>query len=124
MKRVYYNKLIRDGIEEKIKNNGESCEVRVIEDDAEFQQELLKKVTEEASALSRTRTREEFLDEYADLTVALEALRNLMKLNESDIKLALTKNLERKGAFAKRHFLHWSDDTDYKSNETPQGIKK
>lgn len=42
--RVYYNKLVRDGIKEKIEKKGEACEVRMIVEVQEFQQELLKKV--------------------------------------------------------------------------------
>lgn len=122
-RKVFYNKLVRDGIKDKIEKKGESCEVRAIEDDSEFEQELLKKVAEEASALSRTRSREEFLDEYADLMVVLDALTRLREFSEADIKLAIEENVSRKGKYNKRHYLHWSDDTDYKSNETPQGIR-
>lgn len=122
MKRVYYNKLIRDRVKEKIERKGEACEIRPVSDDAEFQQELFKKVAEEAAALSRSRTREEFLEEYADLMVVLDSLTKQMEYSEADIKLALVENLERKGKYDLRHFLHWSEDSGYKSNETPQGI--
>lgn len=122
MAKVYYNKLIRDRIKEKIENNGEQCEVRQITDDAEFQQELLKKVAEEASALSRARSREEFIDEYADLMVVLDTLTAQLELSEAEVSLALKENLERKGGYQERHFLNWSDDAGYESNESPQGI--
>lgn len=123
MSKVFYNKLIRDRITEKIKNNGESCEVRAITDDSEFQQELLKKIAEEAHALSRARTREEFIDEYADLMVVLDTLTAQLELSEAEVSLALKENLERKGGYQDRTFLIWSDDAGYKSNETPQGIQ-
>lgn len=121
--RVFYNKLIRDGIPKKIQENKGEYEVRPIADDGEFQQELLKKVKEEAGALSSVRSREDFLSEYADLMVVLDTLTRQMELSEADIKLALTENIEKKGGFKERLFLHWSSDTDYQSNETPQGIK-
>lgn len=124
MARVYYNKLVRDKIREKIEKKGEHTEIWVIEDDAEFQQELLKKVHEEAAALSKVRSREEFLNEYADLMVVLDALTDILGFSEADIRTALAENLGRKGAFKERHFMHWSDDIDYKSNETPQGVKQ
>ncbi|MCD5382299.1 MAG: nucleoside triphosphate pyrophosphohydrolase [Candidatus Pacebacteria bacterium] len=123
MGRVYYNKLVRDRIQEKITGNGEACEIRAIEDDAEFQQELLKKVTEEATVLSHVRSREDFLSEYADLMVVLDTLTAHMDISEAEIRLALAENLEKKGGYSNRHYLHWSDDGDYKSNETPQGIQ-
>ena len=120
---VYYNKLIRDNIEAKIRAKGENCEVRAITDDQEFEQELLKKVTEEASALSKVRTKEEFLDELADLMAVIDTLRALQGVSDTDLAEARTKNESKKGGFEKRLFLHWSDDSDYKSNETPQGVK-
>lgn len=124
MKKVFYNKLVRDAIKDKIEKNGESCEVREITDEEELQQELLKKVTEEASALSRVSSRDEFLEEYADLMVALDALTAMMEFSEADIRTALTENVAKKGLYKKKHFLHWSDAGNYKSNETPQGVTK
>ncbi len=123
MKKVYYNKLVRDGIKDKIEKLGEACSVRVIEDDAEFEQELLKKVIEEASALAHVRTRADFLSEYVDLMVVLDALTAKHEISEADIQVAMTENVIKKGLFKNRHFLEWSEDTDYKSNETPQGLK-
>lgn len=121
-KRVYYNKLVRDGIQAKIKAKGEACEVRELTDDSEYQQELLKKVQEEASALAMARSRDEFLDEYTDLMVVLDALTAQLVISEADITVAMKKNVERKGLYKKRHYLHWSADSGYTSNETPQGI--
>lgn len=124
MKRVFYNKLIRDGIPDKIVKNGGEFEVRRLDDDQEFEQELLKKVNEEAGALAHVRSREEFLNEYADLMVVLDALTKHLEFSEADIKLAIEENLKKKGGFKERLFLQWSSDTDYKSNESPQGIRR
>ena len=121
--KVFYNKLIRDGIPQRITDKGESYDVRTIEDNSEFQQELLKKVREEADALSRVRSRGEFLGEYADLMVVLDALTDVLEFSEADIKTALEENRKEKGGFKERLFLNWSSDKGYKSNETPQGLK-
>lgn len=123
MKKVFYNKLVRDGIKDKIEGKGESCDVRELTDDNEYQQELLKKVAEEARGLSAVRSRTEFLDEYADLMVVLDALTAHLEVSEADIQVAIQENVARKGLYKKRHYLHWSADSDYVSNETPQGIK-
>jgi len=123
MSRVYYNKLVRDGIKAKIENNGESCEVRELTSDSEFQQELLKKVIEEAGALARVRTREEFMAEYADLMVVLDALTKQLEISPAEIQLTIEENIKQKGKYNNRYFLHWSSDVNYKSNESPQGIK-
>ena len=123
MKKVYYNKLVRDRIKEKIEGKGEACSIRPIEDIDEFIQELLKKIIEESDALAHSRTRTEFLSEYADLMVVLDALTATLEISEADIKVAISENVEKKGLFKLRHFLHWSEDGSYKSNETPQGLK-
>lgn len=120
--KVFYNKLVRDEIQAKIVGKGEGCEIRVITDDNEFEQELLKKVEEEAGALARARTREEFLQEYSDLMVVLDALTQHLEFSEADLKLALEENIAKKGLYRNRHFLHWSEAGEYKSNETAQGI--
>lgn len=122
-RKIFYNKLVRDDIEERIHIKGEACEIRVIEDDAELQQELLKKVREEASSLAHSRDPQEFLAEYCDLMVVLDALTAQLGFSEADIKVAMEENIKLKGFYKKRHFLHWSDDGAYKSNETPQGLK-
>lgn len=121
--KVYYNKLVRDRIPDKIKHNGEAYEVRAIEDSAEFEQELLKKVQEEALGVSQARTRQEFLDEYADLMAVLDALTHHYEISEADIRVALTENVARKGLYKERYFLHWSAQGAYQSNETPQGVQ-
>lgn len=122
MKKVYYNKLVRDRIKDKIEGKGEACSVRVIEDADEFIQELLKKVIEESDALAHSRTREQFLSEYADLMVVLDALTSSLEMSEADIRIAMTENVEKKGLYKNRHFLNWSEDRGYQSNETPQGL--
>jgi len=123
MSKVFYNKLVRDKIQDKIESKGEQCEVRVITDDNEFQQELLKKIREEATALSSVRTRTDFLSEYADLMVVLDALTATMGFSEADVQIAIEENVKKKGLYNNKHFLHWSDDSDYVSNETPQGVR-
>ncbi len=124
MSKVFYNKLVRDKIQKKIESKGERCEIRSIDDENEFQQELLKKVREEATAVSSVRTRTDFLDEYADLMVVLETLAGTMGFSEQDLQLAIEENIKKKGLYNNKHFLHWSDDEGYVSNETPQGVKK
>jgi predicted house-cleaning noncanonical NTP pyrophosphatase (MazG superfamily) len=120
--RVYYNKLVRDRIPEKINSKGEQCEVRKITDDDEFQQELLKKIREEAASLAMARSKEAFLGEYVDLLMVIETLVEHLGITPDEITTAREENIAKKGGYAERHFLVWSDDIGYSSNETPQGI--
>jgi predicted house-cleaning noncanonical NTP pyrophosphatase (MazG superfamily) len=108
MEKIFFNKLIRDFIEEKIRSNGDDCEVEVLTDNLHYEQALLKKVVEEAQELAASKTRQEFLSEYADLMVVLDALTALKEFSEADIKTALSESVTKKGLFKKRHFLIWA----------------
>ena len=120
--RVYYNKLVRDNIPAKIEAKKVACETRKISDVQELQQELLKKVNEEASSLSMVRSKEEFLEEYSDLMVVLETLITQLEISKDEILAARKDNLLKKGAYKHGYYLQWSADVGYKSNESPQGI--
>ncbi len=108
MTRVEYNKLIRDNIKDKIESSGDSCEIKILKD-SDFREALLGKLVEEARELKETKTREDFLSEYADLIVVLDELTNLDDFSEADIRLAIEESLKKKGRFKKRHFLLWSE---------------
>lgn len=120
--KIYYNKLIRDNIPEKIKAKGQNCEYRPITDQQEFIQELFKKISEEADTLSMARSREEFIKEYCDLIAVLETIIDELGISHDEIKEARTDNRLHKGKYDKRHFLLWSDDVGYESSDSPQGI--
>lgn len=120
--RVYYNKLVRDNIPDIIKAKHEACGIRPITDIQEFQQELFKKIKEEATSLSMSRTKEEFLEEYTDLVVVLETILQQLDISREELHRVREENLLRKGHYKHQHFMEWSEDVGYKSNETPQGI--
>jgi len=120
--RVYYNKLVRDNIPEIIRAKREGCEVRQICDVQEFQQELFKKIREEASSLAMVRTKKEFIGEYTDLMIVLDTLIKQLEISEAELTEAKEENLLRKGEYKHQHFLIWSEDIGYQSNESPQGI--
>ena len=120
--RVYYNKLVRDNIPAKIEAKRQQCEIRKITDVQELQQELFKKVQEEAASLSKARTKEEFLEEYSDLMVVLETLIRQLEISKDELIKFRKDNLITKGGYKHGHFLHWSADFYYRSNESVQGI--
>lgn len=120
--RVYYNKLIRDNIPAKIEAKHQQCEYRKITDVQEFQQELFKKIKEEAGSISMVRDKKEFLEEYSDLMVVLETLIKQLEIPHEEVIAARKENLMRKGAYKHGYFLLWSADVGYTSNESPQGI--
>lgn len=120
--RVYYNKLVRDNIPAKIEAKHEKCEVRKLVDVEELQQELFKKIKEEAAALSMSRSKEQFLEEYSDLMVVLETLIRQLEISKEELIAARKENLMRKGGFKHGYYLHWSADVNYHSSESVQGI--
>ncbi|MCA9355207.1 nucleoside triphosphate pyrophosphohydrolase [Candidatus Kaiserbacteria bacterium] len=120
--RIYYNKLVRDNIPSKIEAKHQECEVRKITDIQELQQELFKKIVEEASSLAMCRTRKDFLEEYSDLMVVLETLIRQLEISKDDLIEARKENLVKKGGYKHGYYLRWSADVDYRSNESVQGI--
>jgi predicted house-cleaning noncanonical NTP pyrophosphatase (MazG superfamily) len=120
--RIYYNKLVRDNIPAKIEAKHQKCDIRKITDVQELQQELFKKIQEEASSMSMSRTKEEFLEEYCDLMVVLETLIRQLEISKEELIAARKGNLLKKGAYKHNYYLHWSDDVEYRSSESVQGI--
>jgi predicted house-cleaning noncanonical NTP pyrophosphatase (MazG superfamily) len=120
--RVYYNKLVRDNIPAKIESKHQKCDIRKITDVQELQQELFKKIQEEAASLSMSRTKESFLEEYCDLMVVLDTLIKQLEISKEELIAARKDNLIHKGSYKHGYYLHWSDDVDYRSNESVQGI--
>lgn len=120
--RVYYNKLVRDNIPAKIEAKHQQCEYRKITDVQELQQELFKKIKEEAASLAMSRTKEEFLEEYSDLMVVLETLIRQLEITKEELIEVRKDNLIKKGGYKHGYYLHWSADVDYRSNESVQGI--
>lgn len=120
--RIYYNKLIRDNIPSKIKAKHQDFEIRKITDVQELQQELFKKVQEEAASLAMVRNKEKFLEECCDLMVVVDTLIKQLEINKEELIAARKDNLLSKGGYKHGYYLHWSADVDYRSDESVQGI--
>lgn len=116
MEKVYYNKLVRDKIPEKIRSKGADCKVKELRS-SEFSKELIKKVGEEADGLDGAKTKKELVSELADITDVIEELKRLKKITNQEIEEAQRENYKNKGGFRKKLFLVWSSDDKYKSNE-------
>lgn len=116
MKKVYYNKLIRDKIHEKIKSKGADYKVKRLKA-KEYEKELIKKVGEEASGLLSVKNKQELISELADVIDVVEEIKSLKKISNTEIKRAQKEANRIKGGFKKRLFLFWSSDDGYKSNE-------
>ncbi len=119
--RIYYNKLVWDNVPDIIRAKGKDCEVRVLTDE-EFEIELLKKVEEEASALPETMSRQELIDELADIVTVLEYIKARRTITELEIADALERHVHKRGRFEKKLFLVWSSDSEYVTNEKAKTV--
>jgi predicted house-cleaning noncanonical NTP pyrophosphatase (MazG superfamily) len=85
MKRVYYHKLVRDRIPEKIAREGSGkCKTRVM-GVKEFEKELIKKVAEEARGMQAAKTREELITELADVVAVIDEVRRFKRITIAKI---------------------------------------
>ncbi len=116
MRKIQYNKLIRDRIPLVMKKNGAAFKVRRLKLSA-FKRELLKKVGEEASSLPRLKKKDDITDELADTLDVIKELQSVFKISNADIRKAQQQAMKRKGGFRKRIYLYWSQDTGYRTNE-------
>jgi len=116
MKKIHYNKLIRDNIPEAIEKNGGKYKIKQL-DKQKYLRELIKKVEEEASALPKVKTRQELIEEIGDVLDVIDQIKKDKKIKPLELKLARQRAQNKKGGFKKRLFLYWSTDDGYKSNE-------
>ena len=98
-----YNKLVRNGIPEIIKNEGREPVYRILSD-REFEEALNKKLFEEVQEVVDATGRER-IEELADI---YELIRTIAELHDSSMenvaRLANKKKKER-GAFEEKIFL-------------------
>ena len=99
-----YKKLVRDKIPEIISNNGVEEFIRILSDD-EYKDELEKKLLEEYNEVLSSKTREERLEELADMLEIIKALCIIEESSLDDvIDIANEKQLKR-GGFKDKIYL-------------------
>src|SRR4030042_3524661 len=110
MKKVYYRKLIRDRIPEKMTRVGATYEIRKL-GKKEFKRELLKKVGEEASGLLEAKNKTDIIEELADVLDVAEEARKHWKIKPSCLRTKQKENALKKGGFKKKIYLVGPEDT-------------
>lgn len=96
-----YNKLVRGKIPEIIEANGETPQVRVLTDDAEYIRALSKKLVEEAHEFEEAPSLEELID---NLEVAY-SLGRALGYTPEQIESARAAKAQERGGFDERIFL-------------------
>lgn len=103
MKKIY-NKLVRDNIPSIIQEDNEIPITRILSD-AEYRQELYKKLLEECNELITAKTSNNIIEEAADVFGVLKAISELEGKNiDAVIESSKQKRLKR-GGFIKKIFL-------------------
>lgn len=100
---TYYDKLVRDKIPEKIEKNGEIAITRTLNDD-EFKLYLEKKLLEEVKEVIDG-SKENKLEELADLYEVLITYARIYKINLEDIINQAKEKNNLRGSFNKKILL-------------------
>ena len=106
VRKLYYNKLVRDRIPEIIELNGNKCEYHVA-GNGEFERMLHTKLLEEANEFIQKPSAEEL----ADILEVIDAIRKHHKIDIGEIKHQKIMKRTNRGAFDKKYILEVTEDT-------------
>ncbi|WP_456274765.1 nucleoside triphosphate pyrophosphohydrolase [Bacillus sp. AK031] len=99
-----YNKLVRDKIPEIIESNGKKFTTRVLSDE-EYITELKNKSFEELAEYRDAETREEALEELADLMEVVHAFAKSHDTTLEEVEEIRRKKAGIRGGFEEKIFL-------------------
>lgn len=99
----FFNKLVRDKIPEKIRNNNEIPIIKVL-NDKEYKEALITKLLEEYNEVIKAEG-EEILEELADMLEVIEALANVENKTFNDIMKLKEIKKEKRGGFSEKIYL-------------------
>jgi predicted house-cleaning noncanonical NTP pyrophosphatase (MazG superfamily) len=99
-----YNKLVRDKIPEIIEANGKKFSTRFLSDE-EYITELKNKSFEELGEYRDAETREEALEELADLMEIVHAFAKSHGTTLEEVEEIRRKKAVKRGAFEEKIFL-------------------
>lgn len=100
-------KLVRDKIDEIIRNNGEIPITRIL-DLEKYKIELIKKINEEFLELEEAielNDKEKICEESADLFEAIKAYNELMNNDFDEVLKVMDEKREKRGGFERRLYL-------------------
>ncbi|MGR3764090.1 nucleoside triphosphate pyrophosphohydrolase [Rossellomorea sp. NS-SX7] len=104
-----YNKLVRDRIPEIIKATGKTFTTRILSEE-DYLTELKKKSFEELEEYHNAVTREDAIEELADLMEIVHALAKSRDTTLDEIEVIRREKAEKRGSFDKKVFLKEVED--------------
>lgn len=104
MKTVFFNALVRDKIPDFLESK--ECVVhKIILGDDAFDQALREKLIEESAEVRLATSKDELIEELADLQEVIQALLRHHSIDKSDLEAIQLKKREAKGGFQNRTFV-------------------
>lgn len=110
MRRIEYNKLIRDRIPEIIEAEGKTCHIETMPED-EYRQALLEKVMEEAQEVAHT-SPDRLVTELADLYEVIDAILATYGIEWEAVRQVQAQRRSGRGGFEQRLRLLWVEESD------------
>ncbi|MGF3104544.1 nucleoside triphosphate pyrophosphohydrolase [Rossellomorea sp. DUT-2] len=104
-----YNKLVRDRIPEIIEATGKTFTTRILSDE-EYLIEVKKKSFEELEEFHDSETREDAIEELADLMEIVLEFAKLHNTSLDEIEAIRREKAEKRGSFDKKIFLKDVED--------------
>lgn len=104
-----YNKLVRDRIPEIIKKSDKTFTSRILADD-EYLLEINKKMHEELAEYEEATTKEDAIEELADLLELIHAAAAVYDTSFEELEKVREEKAKKRGGFDKRIFLMEVED--------------
>jgi len=106
MKKIVYNKLVRDNIPEIILADGCTPKIEKL-NKSEYKIELKKKLVEEAKEVLSTDSKKDLIKELADIQEVLSGICESYKIECGDVTKLSRKIRKERGGFAKKIYLKY-----------------
>lgn len=111
-KKFFMNKLVRDKAVDIMRKNGcTHIETYTLDDNEDFLEALAEKMVEELEEVFDSESREEMIEELADIEEVLIAFKELVEISQAEVDAARKKKKAEKGGFGGRHFIEYADAT-------------
>lgn len=101
METIKYNKLIRDGIPEIIKNKGKESKTRIAEEE-EYEQKLQEKLEGEIKEFLSAEEKDK-IEEIADILEVIYAICDLKGVSREEIEDIRSKKAQERGRISKKN---------------------
>lgn len=111
MAKKIYSKLVRDKIPEIIKNKGNPFKISVLSDE-DYRRALKLKMEEETKELIDAKTREDILNELADIQELVRSIAKNHDISAEMIENARQEKINERGGFEQRFLLEFVDEKE------------